>query len=339
MAVIPPKVVDSDFSTDLINRGYELAYRGKVGELYRAPGKAEQLLMVRSDRLSIFDFVLPVTVPYKGEVLIALTHFWLTQVFPDIPNHLLAWGTEEERWTTAGWKMDDVLKLPLERTLLIKEADVWPWEMIFRHHVGGSVWKQYQTDGTAGGNQIPAGLSKWQKLDSPIFTPTTKAESGHDVAVTVADYAQETGDFGMMLSQICGDIYARAYEYAARRNLLVLDTKFEVSPDGEFLDEVLTPDSSRYTTVEDLESAIAEGRDPVFYDKEPVRIWGRALETPWGTGLQSLDPTDDSHLDFVEELEVPAAVADDCSDRYLQIFEMITGYQLVDYQEQFLGIN
>ena len=228
--------------------------------------------------------------------------------------------------------MDDVLKLPLERTLLIKEADVWPWEMIFRHHVGGSVWKQYQTDSTAGGNQIPAGLSKWQKLDSPIFTPTTKAESGHDVAVTVADYAQETGDFGMMLSQICGDIYARAYEYAARRNLLVLDTKFEVSPDGEFLDEVLTPDSSRYTTVEDLESAIAEGRDPVFYDKEPVRIWGRALETPWGTGLQSLDPNDDSHLDFVEELEVPAAVADDCSDRYLQIFEMITGYQLVDYQ-------
>jgi phosphoribosylaminoimidazole-succinocarboxamide synthase len=332
MAVIPASVVESNFSPRLIALGYELIYRGKVGELYRAPGKDGQLLMVRSDRLSIFDFVLPCTVDFKGEVLIALTHFWLN-LFPDVPNHLLAWGTDEERWAAAGWKMEDVMELPLERILLVKADDVWPYEMIYRHHIGGSVWKQYLSDGTACGNKLPPGLTKWQKLESPIFTPTTKEESGHDVAVDIAKYDEEGGDFGMMLSQVCGDFYARAYEYAANRGILILDTKFEISPDGILLDEVLTPDSSRFTTVASLEAAISAGTDPAFYDKEPVRIWGRQLETPWGIGLHELDPENDEHLDFVASLDVPGNVIAQCSQRYLELPEMLTGKSLGMYQQ------
>lgn len=337
MAKIPQVVADSQFHRQLTDLGYDLRYRGKVGELY-STGRNGQVLMVRSDRLSIYDFVLPVIVPKKGEVLIALTHYWLTEVFPDIPNHLLAWGGQTERWSDAGWNPEDVAKLPLERTILVEQCKIWPYEMVYRAHIGGSVWKQYLEDGTAGGNQLPPGLSKWQKLDAPIFTPTSKAETGHDIAMSVSDYIARTSESGTKLAAICRNIYEEAYRHAAEHGILILDTKFEISPSGRLVDEVLTPDSSRFTTTEDLATAIKEGRDPVFYDKQPVRDWGSTVKTPWGVGLQHLDPANNVHLAFVSMLVIPASVIGETTTRYLDIFNRITGMDLPTYQLEMMQI-
>jgi len=303
------------------------------------PGKPDQLLMVRSDRLSIFDFVLPCFVQRKGVVLVALTHYWLTRVFSDVPNHLLAWGSEPESWEAAGWEMGDVLQLLPERTMLVRRCEIWSYEMIYRGHIGGSVWKQYLEDGTVAGERLPAGLSKWQQLEVPIFTPTTKAESGHDEAIALSDYASATGDTGAMLSTMGLDLYVRAYAHAAERGLVLLDTKFEIGMDGRVADEILTPDSSRYTTPEDLSAAIAEGRDPIFYDKEPVRDWGRGVKTRWGTGLQSLDPEDGDHLAFIADLEVPASVTEEAEARYMDICHRITGLPLEDYLFEMMNVR
>ena len=338
MATIPKGVTNSDAMGRLLALGYALLYQGKVGELYDVPGKPDQLLMVRSDRLSIFDFVLPCFVQRKGVVLVALTHYWLTQVFTDVPNHLLAWGSEPEKWIAAGWDMSDVSQLPLERTMLVRRCDIWPYEMIFRGHIGGSVWKQYQADGTVAGVQLPVGLSKWQKLDTPMFTPTTKEESGHDKAIALADYTSATGDIGPALSARDLDLYVRAYDHAAERGLVLLDTKFENGTDGSVVDEILTPDSSRYTTPEDLAAAIAEGRDPIFYDKEPVRIWGRGVVTPWGTGLQGLDPEEAEHLAFMADLEIPTSVTDEAEARYMNICHCITGLPLDTYLSEVMRV-
>jgi len=333
MAKIPAAVAESSFSHVLIALGYPLLYRGKVGELYEVPGKPLQLLMLRSDRLSIFDFVLPCLVEQKGEVLIALTHYWLTQVFPDVPNHLLAWG-RDRRWLAAGWKESDVVRLPLERILLIERGETWPYEMIFRAHIGGSVFEEYQQQGTACGQKLPLGMSKWQKLPGgPIFTPTTKAEGGHDIKVTVADYLTATHDLGRKLMDRDRQVYERAYVHASGRGILILDTKFENNNRGDLIDEVLTPDSSRFTTPQELEAAIAAGKDPPFYDKEPVRIWGRQVPTPWGVGLHRLDPENSEHLAFIEGLAIPEDIIAETRRRYLDIFERITGMSLRKYQE------
>lgn len=318
----------------MITLGYALLYQGKVGELYEVPDKPDQLLMVRSDRLSIFDFVLNCRVMRKGIVLIALTHYWLTQVFGDTPNHLLAWGWNPELWQAAGWDMADVVKLHLERTVLIRRCDVWKYEMIYRGHLGGSVWKQYQKDGTVAGIRLPDGLKKWERVPDkffPLFTPTTKAESGHDQAMTIAEYHEQTGDAGMMLALAGQERYRVAYDYLLKRDLLLLDTKEENSPDGDVLDELFTPDSSRYAPVDDLPIAIVEGRDPIFFDKEPVRVWGRHVKTPWGVDLQELDNENPEHLSFVDNLEIPDEVIKATESRYVQLVELVTGDPLEKY--------
>ena len=171
-----------------------------------------------------------------------------------------------------------------------------------------------------------------------MFTPTTKAESGHDEAIALSDYTSATGDFGAEVSTRDLDLYVRAYDHAAGRGLVLLDTKFENGVDGSVADEILTPDSSRYTTPEDLSVAIAEGRDPIFYDKEPVRIWGRGVTTPWGAGLQSLDPEDGDHLAFIADLEVPINVTEEAEARYMDICHRITGLPLDEYLSEMMNV-
>lgn len=342
MAMVPEAVAESEGSQLLTALGYPQLYCGKVGELFEVPGQPEQLLMYRSPRISIFDQVMPRLVPRKGEVLTALTQYWLTKVLADIPNHLLAWGGAENLWVEAGWNMDEVLKLPLESTLLVRRGEVWPYEMIFRGHLGGSVWGDYELTGTVVGVRVQAGLSKWQKLPIPLFTPTTKAEGGHDVKLSLDEYPdEETNTNGGTLSAICLHAYMRAYKHAKQRSVLLLDTKFEgirVAGQVMLADEVLTPDSSRYTTPEDLEVAIAEGRDPAFLDKEPVRVWGKGVETPWGLGLQKLDPENMEHLAFVAGLKVPDMVVSETTARYLEIVERITTKSLDVYQVEDMQI-
>ncbi|MCH7828575.1 phosphoribosylaminoimidazolesuccinocarboxamide synthase [Patescibacteria group bacterium] len=321
-------VRESPFSKELRKGGLDRLYQGKVRDTYTHPTNSDLLLIVATDRVSIFDLVLPAFVEKKGEVLTALTHFWLRGVLSSFPHHL----------RDSGMLMGNFASIPAQRTSVVKKLQMIPFELIFRGHLGGSVWAAYQDTGMVAGKQLPHGLTKWEKLSAPIFTPSTKAESGHDVNITEDEFLAATGQLGPRVVSMFAKAYALVYEEARKRGILILDTKFEVGVDEHgspvIADEVLTPDSSRFTTVEDFERAMKEGRDPVFYDKETVRNWGRTVETPKGQGINKLDPEAPEDLAFVASLKVPEEVLSDASSRYLEIFERITGMPLVRYQTE-----
>ncbi len=323
----PPLTNDGrSLSDQLSSLGWLQFNRGKVRDTYWRSDDLGCLLVVATDRLSIFDFVLPTLVPQKGVILTALTHFWLTRVLTDVEHHLTDLLVDSA--------------LPRERCLLVRKVAMEPFEMIFRHHIGGSVWKEYQKQGTAGGHILPDGLTRWQKLNSPIFTPSTKEESGHDVNITAASYLEARGEEGRQNVEKLSGAYSRAYAYAERRGILILDTKFEIATPFTLADEVLTPDSSRFTVATDLVAATADGRDPIFYDKERVREWGRTVQTPFGTvGINNLDPENPDHLKFVHSIEVPSEVVAETAERYQQIFEMLVGMPLSEYQRTGMGIE
>lgn len=193
----------------------------------------------------------------------------------------------------------------------------------------------------AGGHSLTPGLAKWSRLDRPLFTPSTKAESGHDKNISANEYFAAMGQDGYNCASMFEKAYSIAYEYAEARGILILDTKFEGLT--MLADEVLTPDSSRFTTVEDWELAMKEGRDPIFYDKEPVREWGRTVQTPFVNrngksiiGLHKLDPEDPAHLEFAHSVAVPPEVVQQTTARYLDIFEKLAGESLEDYQQKYL---
>jgi len=317
--------------------GYTRVHQGKVRDTYEHSDLPDILCVVATDRLSIFDFVLPEYVERKGEVLTALTHFWLTDVLKDIPNHLIEPPSLPEDF-------------PLERCLFVRKLAMQPFELIFRSHLGGSVWKQYLADGTVAGQKLPEGLQQWQVLGEPLFTPSTKADIGHDVNISTQQYLDAMGVMGLDTIEWCRRAYMIAYEYAKKRGILILDTKFEASTAPFCLaDEDLTPDSSRFTAVEDYEVAMVEGRDPIFFDKQPIREWGKTVETPFVNtdkndgslivGINSLKPEIYEHRNFVDGLDVPISVLEDASSRYLKIFEMLVGIPLSEYQQTRMGVH
>jgi phosphoribosylaminoimidazole-succinocarboxamide synthase len=325
-----------------------LIYQGKVRDTYDV-GRIfpDTLLMLASNRISIFDFVLNALVPKKGEVLTALTHFWLTKILNAFPNHLVESKKYQGRNLAFEMKHDStgalaaLCDIPLERTLAIKRAQVMLWEMVYRHHIGGSVWKEYQKNGTVAGELLPPGLRKWAKLDAPAFTPTTKSPDGHDEPVTVKEFMERTGFEGISAAEILSNIYRIAYNYGDSRGILILDTKFET--DGHMVvDEALTPDSSRFVDKADWQEAINAGREPRFLDKEPVRIWGRGVMTPFRDatgyimGINNLKTDDPKHLAFVHSLPVPEKVIAETTARYLEIFLRLTGMHLEEYQKTYL---
>lgn len=334
MAQIPQAVRESEISGRMRRAGFTRVHQGKVRDTYAHPTSPDQLVVVATDRLSIFDFVLPVLVPRKGEVLTALTHHWLRHA-PLVPpgSHHLTVSQE-----LAG----EFPGMPAERVSMVRRLEMLPFEMIFRGHIGGSVWTRYQETSVVAGKTLPSGLTKWQKLERPIFTPSTKADVGHDVNITVEEFLDQAGEAALAAVQMLEEAYLAAYERAREAGILILDTKFEVGRNGSgdwvIGDEVLTPDSSRFTTVEDFEEALNEGRDPMFYDKETVRNWGRTVETPWGMGLNALKPENSEHLAFVAALEVPPEVVEDTTSRYQDIFWRLTGMPLERYQREVMGV-
>ena len=237
--------------------------RGKVRDVYDLG--PDTLAVVATDRLSAFDWVLPTGVPGKGKLLTRLTEFWLN--FLGYPHHLLSTDLAD---LPPAFRRDELA----ERTMLVRKARVVPFECVARGYLAGSGWKEYRATRSVCGVSLPAGLREADRLPRPVFTPATKAESGHDENVP---FERMAGDIGETLASRLRFrtlfVYGKAAEYAASRGVLLADTKLEwgLLPDGEpiLIDEVLTPDSSRFWQADEY----AAGSSPPSFDKQFVRDW------------------------------------------------------------------
>lgn len=283
--------------------------RGKVRDIYDA---GENLLMVATDRISAFDFILPDEIPFKGEVLNRISAFWFDKFADIVPNHLVSIDPADFPEEFAEYR--DYLA---GRAMLVKKAQTIPIECIVRGYLTGSGKKTYDENGTVCGIQLPEGLTEASKLPEPLFTPSTKAEIGdHDENISFERCCEIVGeDIATQIRDLSLKIYKAAAEYAATRGIIIADTKFEFGViDGKvtLIDECLTPDSSRFWPAASYE----EGKIQPSYDKQFVRNW---LKANW-------DMT-------VETPHLPAEVIDGTSERYREAFQIITGSQFTSMKE------
>jgi phosphoribosylaminoimidazole-succinocarboxamide synthase len=337
-AVIPHKVVDTSFGFILRQAGLTHIHRGKVRNTYFVPDPA-LLLVLASDRVSIFDFVLPALVPYKGEILTALTVFWLTEVLSQTDHHLVAFGTGIDQYLPPELRGNAELH---KRGLIVRRLKMVPVECIVRGYLTGSGLKSYKKTGHVCGIELAPGLHDGSRiLPHPIFTPTTKAESGHDEHLPTAAVIERYGAWTRYKSLAC---YQKLAEVAEAKGIIVADTKLEYGEDGVLADEVGTPDSSRFWDKEEWAHAAEQQKSPPPFDKEVVRNWGKEIATPVSAaggevGLQHLDPENDDHLTFVANLTVPQSVLDETSQRYQIVLQRLTGLTLDEFQKQKLGVT
>ena len=254
-----------------------LLARGKVRDNY-AVG-TDRILMIASDRLSAFDVVMGEPIPGKGELLTRMALFWFDKLQGVVPSHLT--GDDPTGVVAA----DEVAQVR-GRAMLVKRLKPLPVEAVVRGYLAGSGWQEYQRDGTVCGVALPAGLGNASRLPAPIFTPATKADLGeHDENISFERMAQIIGaELAEQVRAVSIELYRRAAEYALTRGIIIADTKFEFGLDEQgtltLMDEVLTPDSSRYWPVE----SYAEGSNPPSYDKQFVRDWLEQAQVngaPW----------------------------------------------------------
>jgi phosphoribosylaminoimidazole-succinocarboxamide synthase len=268
---------------------------GKVREIFELD--AERLLLVASDRISVFDVVLPTEIPDKGRVLTGLSGFWFSRTRELVPNHLLALR-------------------PDGRSTECRKLRMLPVECVVRGYLAGSGWKDYLRTGAISGHSLPSGMLESQRLPEPIFTPSTKATQGHDENIDRDQAARLVGaDVLAELERVSIALYTYGAEHAASRGIILADTKFELGLDLEgrlvLADEVLTPDSSRFWPADEYEP----GRSQASFDKQFVRDYAETLgwdKTPPGP-------------------ELPPDVVAGTRERYAQAFERITGLELAAY--------
>jgi phosphoribosylaminoimidazole-succinocarboxamide synthase len=245
--------------------GLALQARGKVRDVYSA---GDFLVIVATDRLSAFDCILPTPIPDKGRVLTEMTLFWLDLLKDIVPNHLVSADVND--YPKEFLPFRDQLE---GRSMLVRRLKMVEIECVARGYLSGSGWKDYKRTGTICGVRLPAGLVESDRLPEPIFTPATKAQSGHDENVSAAEVARTFGEeLTARLAQLTLSIYRKAAEYAATRGIIIADTKFEFGFDGDRLilgDEVLTPDSSRFWPKDTYKPGSAQ----FSYDKQFVRDW------------------------------------------------------------------
>jgi phosphoribosylaminoimidazole-succinocarboxamide synthase len=268
---------------------------GKVRELYALDG--DRLLLVASDRISTFDVILPTEIPDKGRVLTGLSGFWFTLLQALVPNHMLA-------------IRDD------GRSMECRRLEMLPIECVVRGYLAGSGWKDYQATGTTSGHRLPEGLQESDQLPEPIFTPSTKAEEGHDENITRDRAAELVGEERMReVERVAIELYSTAAEYARGQGIIIADTKFEFGLDGAgnlvLGDEALTPDSSRFWPAADY----APGRSQASFDKQYVRDY---CET---TGWDKTDPGP----------ELPEDVVMHTRSKYIEAFELLTKIPFEEY--------
>jgi phosphoribosylaminoimidazole-succinocarboxamide synthase len=337
-AIIPKQVAETDLSRRLADAGLRRIHQGKVRDTYEIPNYPGLLLVVATDRLSIFDIVLPGRVLDKGKVLTALTVFWLEEVFSGVCHHLKVYGRNIDLFLPLSLRGDQEL---MARALIVEKLNIYPVECVARGYLTGSGWRSYRETGVVCGHQLPSGLYDGSVLPEPIFTPATKAQEGHDEPLTAEEVAKE---YGTRLEIMTLWIYSTALNYALKRGIILADTKFEwgsSSRDSCVLgDEVLTPDSSRFWDKEEWREAAGRRRSPKGFDKEPVRQWGMTVSTPFGKGINQLEPNNSRHLAFIEQdLKIPQSVLHETTERYLEIFERLTGKSLPTFHKEIMGIG
>ena len=283
----------------------ELYASGKVRDVYRLDN--QYLLFVATDRISAFDYVLATGIPHKGRVLSQLSLFWFDFLKDVVPNHVVT--AEVDRYPAPVRKYEAQLQ---GRSMMVVRGDMFPVECVVRGYLSGSGWKEYKTSGKVCGISLPAGLRESDQLPEPIFTPATKATTGHDINISFEEMCQIVDpEEGRKLRDLSLELYRRAADYARARGIIIADTKFEFGRTAAGItlaDEVLTPDSSRFWPADKYQP----GRAQESYDKQYVR-------------------------DYLEEIHwnkrppapaLPAEVAVRTSEKYLEAFRQLTGREL-----------
>lgn len=279
---------------------------GKVREIWALDD--DRLAIVSTDRLSAFDVVLPDPIPDRGRVLTQMSAFWMERFADLVPHHLLSIADVDVEALPDEIGHPDDLR---GRTMIVRRADMLPLECIVRGHLYGSAWREYERTGRATGMDLPAGMVVAQKLPEPVFTPSTKAESGHDENIDMDAARRLVGDMADRLAEVSLRLFDEASAFAAEHGVIICDTKFEFGlVDGELTlcDEAFTPDSSRFWYTDEW----TPGQDPPALDKQFVRKYLETLDwdkTPPGP-------------------ELPPEVVEQTRARYIEVFERLTGRSL-----------
>jgi phosphoribosylaminoimidazole-succinocarboxamide synthase len=286
-----------------------------VREVYEVD--ADHLLLVASDRVSAFDIVMREPIPRKGAVLTQISAFWFERLAGVVPSHYVTARTAVilARVPALAGRGDEIAG----RAMLVRRTAPVPFECVVRGYLSGSAWAEYRDRGTLAGEPLPAGLQESARLEPPLFSPATKAESGHDENVTVGRMAEAMGrELTARLRDASFAVYGAGRDHAASRGIIIADTKFEfgTAPDGALLliDEVMTPDSSRFWPAD----RYAPGRSQPSFDKQPLRDYLAGLRTAGRWNGEAPPPA------------LPPEVVEATSRRYLEAFRLITGRELED---------
>jgi phosphoribosylaminoimidazole-succinocarboxamide synthase len=283
----------------------KLKASGKVRDVYEID--ENQLLFIASDRISAFDYVLATGIPHKGRVLNQISLFWFDFLADVVPNHLIT--ADVDKYPASVRKYADQLR---GRSMLVRRAEIFPVECIARGYISGSGWKEYKATGTISGIALPAGLTESDALPEPIFTPSTKATSGHDENISFDQMCDVVGvETASQLRDLTLRVYKKAAAFARQRGIIIADTKFEFGHTAQGItlaDEVLTPDSSRFWPADKY----APGRAQDSYDKQYVRDYLEQVH--WNK--QPPAPA------------LPADVARRTSEKYLEAYSQLTGRKL-----------
>jgi len=289
-------------SSDLVLPGLNLFKKGKVRDVYDL---GDSLLIVATDRISAFDYVLPSTIPDKGKVLTQLSKFWFEYTALVCPNHMIT--TDIDQYPEEARRHAAVLD---KRSMLVRKAQVIPVECVVRGYLAGLGWNEYRTKGTISGLRIPPGLGEADRLKKPIFTPSTKAEVGHDENISFKKMQKIAGaDLAKKIREISFELYQKASLHAVSKGIIIADTKFEFGlRDGELVlvDEIFTPDSSRLWPL----AGYTPGKSQPSLDKQFVRDY--LLSTDWDR--RSVPPP------------LPPEIVEQTRRRYLEIYGLLTGH-------------
>src|SRR6476469_3611683 len=288
--------------------------RGKVRDIY-AVGD-DRLLLLTTDRISAFDIVMAETIPMKGAVLTQISAWWFEQLEGVVPHHMIS--ADADAIIRQVPALQDHRGEILGRAMLCRRTTVFPIECVIRGYLSGSAWKEYAARGTLAGERLPSGLLESGKLEPAIFSPATKAETGHDENITIARMREVLGDeVAHELESMSRAVYTLGEKIAREQGISIADTKFEFGRDSEgriiLIDEVMTPDSSRFWAAD----AYAPGRPQPSFDKQPLRDYLDVERRASRCNGEAPAPP------------LPASVVDATSKRYLEAYRRITGSELV----------